>query len=45
MRPTAQNVFVCAAASGRRTVVARDVVLLTTRAPMPVLAGLSVLLG
>ena len=43
--PTAQNVFVYAAASGRRTVLARDVILLTTAASVPVLAGLSVLLG
>jgi hypothetical protein len=43
--PTAQNVFVYAATSGRRTVVARDVILLTTAASVPVLAGLSVLLG
>jgi malonate transporter and related proteins len=43
--PTAQNVFVYAAASGRSTVLARDVVLLTTVLSVPVLVGVALLLG
>ncbi|MGY1632797.1 AEC family transporter [Geodermatophilus sp. SYSU D01186] len=43
--PTAQNVFVYAAASGRSTVVARDVILLTTVLSVPVLVGVALLLG
>ncbi|MGY1643280.1 AEC family transporter [Geodermatophilus sp. SYSU D00703] len=43
--PTAQNVFVYAAASGRSTVLARDVILLTTVLSVPVLVGVALLLG
>ncbi len=43
--PTAQNVFVYAAANRRSTRVARDVVLLSTVVSVPVLVGLAVLLG
>ena len=43
--PTAQNVFVYAAAYDRGTLVARDVVLLSTVLSVPVLVGLAVLLG
>lgn len=43
--PTAQNVFVYAAAHGRDTVVARDVILLSTVLSVPVLVVLAVLLG
>ncbi|SDD56927.1 hypothetical protein SAMN05660690_4586 [Geodermatophilus telluris] len=43
--PTAHNVFVYAAANGRPTAVARDVVLLTTVLSVPVLVGVALLLG
>jgi malonate transporter and related proteins len=43
--PTAQNVFVYAAANGRPTLLARDVILLTTGLSVPVLAGVALLLG
>jgi predicted permease len=43
--PTAQNVFVYAAANGRSTLLARDVILLTTVLSAPVLVGIAVLLG
>ncbi|GAB3451106.1 AEC family transporter [Actinophytocola sediminis] len=42
--PTAQNVFVYAAAYDRGTALARDVVLLSTLGSVPVLAGIAVLL-
>ncbi|WP_319461339.1 AEC family transporter [Micromonospora sp. RTP1Z1] len=43
--PTAQNVFVYASSYDRGTLLARDVVLLTTILSIPVLAGIAVLLG
>jgi predicted permease len=43
--PTAHNVFVYAAAYDRGTVVARDVILLSTVFSVPVLVGIAVLLG
>ena len=43
--PTAQNVFVYAAAHGRGTVLARDVILLSTALSVPVLTGASLALG
>jgi hypothetical protein len=43
--PTAQNVFVYAAAYDRSTVLARDVILLSTVLSVPVLVGIAVLLG
>jgi malonate transporter len=43
--PTAQNVFVYASAYDRGTVLARDVVLLSTVLSVPVLVGIAVLLG
>jgi predicted permease len=43
--PTAQNVFVYASAYGRGTVLARDVILLSTVLSVPVLVGIAVLLG
>jgi malonate transporter len=43
--PTAQNVFVYATSYDRGTVLARDVVLLSTVLSVPVLAGIALLLG
>ncbi|MET8907353.1 AEC family transporter [Micromonospora sp. NPDC004551] len=43
--PTAQNVFVYAASYDRSTLLARDVILLTTVLSAPVLVGIAVLLG
>jgi predicted permease len=43
--PTAQNVFVYASAYGRGTVLARDVILISTVLSVPVLVGIAVLLG
>ncbi|MGC1211005.1 MAG: AEC family transporter [Micromonospora sp.] len=43
--PTAQNVFVYASSYDRGTLLARDVVLLTTVLSVPVLVGIAVLLG
>ncbi len=43
--PTAQNVFVYAAAYDRSTLLARDVILLSTVLSVPVLVGIAVLLG
>ena len=43
--PTAQNVFVYAATHGRGTLLARDVVLLSTVLSVPVLVGIALLLG
>ncbi len=43
--PTAQNVFVYAAAHDRGTVLARDVILLSTLLSVPVLVGIALLLG
>ncbi len=43
--PTAQNVFVYATAYDRATVLARDVVLLSTVLSVPVLVAIAVLLG
>jgi predicted permease len=43
--PTAQNVFVYASAYDRGTVLARDVVLLSTVLSVPVLVAIAVLLG
>ncbi len=43
--PTAQNVFVYAAAHGHGTLLARDVILLSTVLSVPVLVGIAVLLG
>ena len=43
--PTAQNVFVYAAAHDRGTLLARDVVLLSTVLSVPVLVGIAVVLG
>lgn len=43
--PTAQNVFVYASSYDRDTLVARDVVLLSTVLSAPVLVGIAVLLG
>jgi hypothetical protein len=43
--PTAQNVFVYASAYDRGTVLARDVILLSTVLSVPVLIGIAVLLG
>jgi malonate transporter len=43
--PTAQNVFVYASAYGRGTVLARDVILLSTVISVPVLVGIAMLLG
>jgi malonate transporter len=43
--PTAQNVFVYATAHDRGTVLARDVVLLSTVLSVPVLVGIAVVLG
>lgn len=43
--PTAQNVFVYASTYDRGTLLARDVVLLTTVLSAPVLVGIAVLLG
>jgi predicted permease len=43
--PTAQNVFVYAAAYDRGTVLARDVILLGTVLSVPVLVGIALLLG
>jgi len=43
--PTAQNVFVYASSYDRGTLLARDVVLLTTVLSVPVLVGLALLLG
>ena len=43
--PTAQNVFVYAATYDRGTVLARDVILLSTLVSVPVLVGIAVVLG
>ncbi|SNR23821.1 AEC family transporter [Blastococcus mobilis] len=43
--PTAQNVFVYASAYDRGTLLARDVILLSTVLSVPVLVGMAVLLG
>ena len=43
--PTAQNVFVYAAAYDRGTLLVRDVILLSTVLSVPVLVGIAVLLG
>jgi malonate transporter len=43
--PTAQNVFVDASTYDRGTLLARDVVLLSTVLSVPVLAGIALLLG
>ncbi|MEU5943495.1 AEC family transporter [Micromonospora sp. NPDC047548] len=43
--PTAQNVFVYASSYDRGTLLARDVVLITTVLSVPVLVGIAVLLG
>jgi malonate transporter and related proteins len=43
--PTAQNVFVYASAYDRGTLLARDVILLSTVLSVPVLVGIAVLLG
>jgi predicted permease len=43
--PTAQNVFVYASAYDRGTLLARDVILLSTVLSVPVLVGLALLLG
>jgi malonate transporter len=43
--PTAQNVFVYAATYDRGTVLARDVILLSTVLSVPVLVGIAVLMG
>jgi malonate transporter and related proteins len=43
--PTAQNVFVYAASYDRGTLLARDVILLSTVLSVPVLVGIAVLLG
>jgi malonate transporter and related proteins len=43
--PTAQNVFVYAATYDRGTVLARDVILLSTVLSVPVLVGIALLLG
>ena len=43
--PTAQNVFVYAATYDRGTLVARDVILLSTVLSVPVLVGIALLLG
>ena len=43
--PTAQNVFVYASSYDRGTLLARDVVLLTTVLSVPVLVGIALLLG
>lgn len=43
--PTAQNVFVFAAAYGHATVVARDVILISTLVSVPVLVLIALLLG
>jgi hypothetical protein len=43
--PTAQNVFVYAATYDRGTLLARDVILLSTLLSVPVLVGIAVLLG
>jgi malonate transporter len=43
--PTAQNVFVYAATYDRGTLLARDVILLSTVLSVPVLVGIAVLLG
>ena len=43
--PTAQNVFVYASTYDRGTVLARDVILLSTLLSVPVLVGIAVLLG
>ena len=43
--PTAQNVFVYAASYDRGTVLARDVILLSTLVSVPVLVGIAVMLG
>ena len=43
--PTAQNVFVYATAYDRGTVLARDVILLSTLLSVPVLVGIAVVLG
>jgi malonate transporter and related proteins len=43
--PTAQNVFVYAASYDRGTLLARDVILLSTLVSVPVLVGIAVVLG
>ena len=43
--PTAQNVFVYAASYDRGTVLARDVILLSTLLSVPVLVGIALVLG
>lgn len=43
--PTAQNVFVYAATYDRGTVLARDVILLSTLLSVPVIVGIAVVLG
>ena len=43
--PTAQNVFVYAATYDRGTLLARDVILLSTLLSVPVLVGVAVVLG
>ncbi len=43
--PTAQNVFVHASTDDRGTLLARDVVLLSTVLSVPVLVGIALLLG
>ena len=43
--PTAQNVFVYAASYGRSTLVARDVILLSTVLSVPVLVAIALVLS